>query len=100
LDNIKTNLNKIGCEIVDWIDLAQDMDQLSASSYELGNEYSGSIKFWDFLEWMARTQGLWFMDVDGYKCTAAVLNMLFQIQIYHYRYKYIFTPRRNVDSFG
>jgi hypothetical protein len=35
---------------MDWIDLAQDMDQWSASLQ--CNEPSDSIKFWEILEWL------------------------------------------------
>jgi hypothetical protein len=30
VDNIKMDLREIGCDGIDWIDLAQDMDQLRA----------------------------------------------------------------------
>jgi hypothetical protein len=36
---------------MDWIDLAQDRDQWRGSC-EHGNEPSGSIKFWEILEWL------------------------------------------------
>jgi hypothetical protein len=39
VDNIKIDLREIGCDGMDWIDLAQD-----------GNELSGSIKSWEVLE--------------------------------------------------
>jgi hypothetical protein len=29
-DNIKTDLQEVGCESMDWIDLAQDRDRLRA----------------------------------------------------------------------
>jgi hypothetical protein len=41
--NIKTDLKEIGFEVIDWINLAQDMD---------GNEPSSSRKFWKFLEYL------------------------------------------------
>jgi hypothetical protein len=46
VNNIKMDLREIGWDGTDWIDLAQDRDQWS----EHGNEPSGSIKCWEFLE--------------------------------------------------
>jgi hypothetical protein len=42
VDNIKIYLGDIGWDGVDWIRLVQDR--------ELGNESSGSTKFWEILE--------------------------------------------------
>ena len=42
-DNIKMDLKEVGCEGMDWIDLAQDTS-------ERGNESSGSIKCGEFLD--------------------------------------------------
>jgi hypothetical protein len=36
---------------VDWIDLAQERDQLEGSC-ECGDDPSGSIKYWEVLEWL------------------------------------------------
>jgi hypothetical protein len=47
VDNIKMDLIEIGWDGMDWIDLAQDRD---------GNESSGSIKCWEFLEWLRNWQ--------------------------------------------
>jgi hypothetical protein len=43
------DLREIGWDGVDWIDLAEDMDQWRGSC-EHGNEPSGSIKCWELLE--------------------------------------------------
>jgi hypothetical protein len=48
-DNIKMDLQKVGCGIIDWIELTQDRESL-ASSCECGNEPSGSIKWGEFLD--------------------------------------------------
>jgi hypothetical protein len=47
--NIKMDLRDIGLDVMDCIDLAQDRDQWSVPC-EHGNEPSGSIKCWEFLE--------------------------------------------------
>jgi hypothetical protein len=39
-DNIKLDLQNVGCGVTDWIELAQDRDRWRA----LGKEPSGSIK--------------------------------------------------------
>jgi hypothetical protein len=46
--NIKMNLTEIGCDGLDWIDLAQDREQWRTCEH--GNEPSGSIKCWEALE--------------------------------------------------
>jgi hypothetical protein len=43
-DNIKMNLNKIGCDGVEWIDLALDREKLAISSCESSDEPTRSIK--------------------------------------------------------
>jgi hypothetical protein len=45
-DNIKMDLQDVGRESVDWIDMAQDRDRWRA----LVNELSGSIKCGEFLD--------------------------------------------------
>jgi hypothetical protein len=37
--------------VVEWIDLAQNMDQLI--SFEEDNEPSGYRKYWEFLQWLS-----------------------------------------------
>jgi hypothetical protein len=49
VDNIKIDLREIVWDGVDWIDLAQDRDQLRALC-EHGDEPSGSIKCWEVSE--------------------------------------------------
>jgi hypothetical protein len=48
INNIKMDLLEIGLGVVDWVGLAQDR----YSSCELGNEHSGSIKYWETTEWL------------------------------------------------
>jgi hypothetical protein len=48
VDDIKMGLREIGWDGMDWIDLAQD--RLMEGSREHGNEPSGYVKSWEFLE--------------------------------------------------
>jgi len=48
-DNIKIDLQEVGCEGMDWIELAQAREKV-AGSCECGNEHSGSIKCGEFLD--------------------------------------------------
>jgi hypothetical protein len=50
VNNIQMDLREIGCDGVDWIDVAQDRDQWRALVNTAMNLPSGSIKFWTFLE--------------------------------------------------
>jgi hypothetical protein len=47
-DNIKMNLQEVGCGGMDWIKLAQDGQR--AATCECGNELSGSMKCGEFLD--------------------------------------------------
>jgi hypothetical protein len=58
IDNIKMYLLEIGLNVVDWIGLAQDIVQVECSC-KLGNEPSGSIKFWETTEWL---HNLWPLE--------------------------------------
>jgi hypothetical protein len=49
VNNIKMDLREIEWDGMDWIDVAQDRDQLEGSC-EYGNEPLGSIKCWEVLE--------------------------------------------------
>jgi hypothetical protein len=48
-NNIKMDLQEVGWEGVDWIDMARDMGQV-AGSCDCGNEPSDSIKHGEFLD--------------------------------------------------
>jgi hypothetical protein len=47
-DNIKNFLRKVILDVMKWIHLAQNIGLVEC--YENGNEPSGSIKYWEFLE--------------------------------------------------
>ena len=47
--NIKIDHQEVGCEGMDWIELAQDTEQVEGSC-ECGNEPSSSIKCGEFLD--------------------------------------------------
>jgi len=48
VDNIRPDLQAVGCGYMDWIGLAQDRQV--ADAYECGNEPSGSVKCEEFLD--------------------------------------------------
>ena len=48
-DDIKMDLQDVGCGGMDWFDLAQDRERV-AGTCECGNEPSGSIKCGEFLD--------------------------------------------------
>jgi len=48
-DNIKMDLQDMGCEGTDWIDVAQHKGHV-AGACECGNETSGSIQCGEFLD--------------------------------------------------
>ena len=47
----KINLQEVGREGMNWIDLAQDRGQV-AGACECGNVPSGSLKYGDFLDFL------------------------------------------------
>jgi hypothetical protein len=49
-DNIKMDVQEVGCGVLDWIGLAQNRQV--AGTCECGNEPSGSIKCEEFLDWL------------------------------------------------
>ena len=49
MDNIRMDLQEVGCGYMDWIGLAQDRANV-ADACECGNELSGSVKCGEFLE--------------------------------------------------
>ena len=54
VDNIRMDLQELGCGYLDWIGLAQDRDSWR-TLVECGNEPSGSVKCGEFL-WLAANQ--------------------------------------------
>jgi len=54
-DNIKIDLQEVGCGGMDWIDLVQDGERWRA----LINEPSGSIKCGEFLEFLKKDSAAW-----------------------------------------
>jgi len=48
VDNIRMDLQEVGCGYMDWIGLAQDREV--ADGCECGNEPSGSVKCGEFLD--------------------------------------------------
>jgi hypothetical protein len=48
-DNIKIDLQELGCRDMDWIELAQDRDRERALNV-YGKELSGSVKRREFLD--------------------------------------------------
>jgi hypothetical protein len=55
VDNIKIDLREIGWDGMDWIDLAQDVDQWRALVSTV-MDLRGSIKCWKVLEWLHNWQ--------------------------------------------
>jgi hypothetical protein len=51
--DINTYIKQKGCEVVDWIYLAQNVD-LGASSSEHYNETSRAIECWIFFKWLGK----------------------------------------------
>ena len=54
-DNIKTDIQEVGWDGMDRIDVAQDRNKM-AGTYECGNEPSGSIKCGEFLDQLRNGQ--------------------------------------------
>jgi len=50
-DNIRMDLQEVGCGYMDWIVLAQDRDRWR-TLVECGNEPSGSVKCGEFLDYL------------------------------------------------
>jgi len=48
-DNIKMDLQEVGCGDMDWIDLAEDKGQV-ADTCECGNELGTSTKYGELLD--------------------------------------------------
>jgi len=48
VDNIRMDLQEVGCRYMDWIGLAQDRQVVDACG--CGNEHSGSVKCGEFLD--------------------------------------------------
>jgi hypothetical protein len=51
VDTIKMDLQEVGCEGMDWIEMAQNRHRV-AGTCECGNETSGSIKCGEFLDYL------------------------------------------------
>jgi hypothetical protein len=51
MDNIKMDLREIRLDVMDWIDLAEDRDQRSASVNTVMN-FRSFIKCWEVPEWL------------------------------------------------
>jgi hypothetical protein len=49
-DNIKADLQEVGCGVMDWIEQVKDRARWGGGTCECGNEPSGSIKFGEFLD--------------------------------------------------
>jgi hypothetical protein len=49
-DNIKIDLQEVGCEGMDWIDLAQDWDRCGGHTFAYGYDSWFSIKCGEFLD--------------------------------------------------
>ena len=49
-DNIRMDLQEVGCGYKDWIGLAQDRDRQVAYACKCGNEPWGSVKCGEFLD--------------------------------------------------